>query len=217
MLTSRKRPRLSYANVVSTLALFLALGGASYAATALAPGSVGTKQLRNGAVTPPKLAFGYQSGGLGRSNNREIKIRYSPSRCGTDCPPPFDDRRIAETTVRLTRPARLLITATNVVINNLSQPEIVDLYNVLTGAPANEEACFTQSVILANSAATVSCTGTTSTVRAGTYRLDVYESAFGTRSVRASANASQTALEWSTLPPGTNPSRPPTPAIISIP
>lgn len=49
--------RLTYANVVATLALFVALGGVSYAALSLPAGSVGTAQLRRGAVTTPKLAF----------------------------------------------------------------------------------------------------------------------------------------------------------------
>ncbi len=45
-------------NVVAYLALFVALGGTSFAAVRLAPGSVGTIQLRNGAVTANKLANG---------------------------------------------------------------------------------------------------------------------------------------------------------------
>ena len=45
-------------NVVAYLALFVALGGTSYAAVNLPAGSVGTKQLRNGAVTNKKLAKG---------------------------------------------------------------------------------------------------------------------------------------------------------------
>jgi hypothetical protein len=50
------KPRLSYANVVSTLALFVALTGASaYAASQLAPKSVGEPQLRPGAVTADKI------------------------------------------------------------------------------------------------------------------------------------------------------------------
>jgi hypothetical protein len=49
--------RLSYANVVSTLCLFLLLGGgAALAASALPKNSVGTKQLKSGSVTPPKLS-----------------------------------------------------------------------------------------------------------------------------------------------------------------
>ena len=50
------RRHLTYANVAASLALFLALGGAAYAATQLPKNSVGTKQLRNGAVTAGKIA-----------------------------------------------------------------------------------------------------------------------------------------------------------------
>jgi hypothetical protein len=46
------------ANVVGYLALFAALGGTSYAAVRLAPGSVTTSALANGAVTHSKLAPG---------------------------------------------------------------------------------------------------------------------------------------------------------------
>jgi len=50
--------RLSYANVMATVAVFLALGGASYAAVALPRNSVGTPQLRESSVTRGKLATG---------------------------------------------------------------------------------------------------------------------------------------------------------------
>jgi hypothetical protein len=43
-------------NVVGYLALFVALGGSSYAAISLPADSVGTRQLANGAVTSHKLA-----------------------------------------------------------------------------------------------------------------------------------------------------------------
>jgi hypothetical protein len=51
----RLRPRLSYANVVATLALFLALGGTGYAVSQLPANSVGSKQIRRGAVGPSEL------------------------------------------------------------------------------------------------------------------------------------------------------------------
>lgn len=52
----RRRPNLTYSNVVSTLALFVALSGAgAYAATQLPPRSVGEPELRPGAVTAEKL------------------------------------------------------------------------------------------------------------------------------------------------------------------
>jgi hypothetical protein len=44
------RQRLSYANVTATLALFVALGGTSYAAITLPRNSVGPAQIRTGAV-----------------------------------------------------------------------------------------------------------------------------------------------------------------------
>lgn len=43
-------------NIVAYIALFVALGGTSYAAWSLPAGSVGTRQLRNGAVTSNKIA-----------------------------------------------------------------------------------------------------------------------------------------------------------------
>jgi hypothetical protein len=54
----RVRPRLTYANVVATTALFLVLaGGSAFAATQMLPrNSVGAKQIKKGAVTPAKLA-----------------------------------------------------------------------------------------------------------------------------------------------------------------
>ena len=48
----------SYANVAATLALFVALGGTSYAAVTLAPASVKAKHLAAGAVTTAKVKNG---------------------------------------------------------------------------------------------------------------------------------------------------------------
>jgi hypothetical protein len=52
------RHRLTYANVVASLALFIALGGVSVAATQLAANSVGTTQLKANAVTGAKVKNG---------------------------------------------------------------------------------------------------------------------------------------------------------------
>ena len=51
----RLRCHLSYANVMATVAVFVALGGGAYAATALPRGSVGRAQLRDHAV--PALSW----------------------------------------------------------------------------------------------------------------------------------------------------------------
>jgi hypothetical protein len=49
------RKRLTYANVMSSIAVFLVLGGAAVAATQLPKNSVGAKQLKKEAVTKAKI------------------------------------------------------------------------------------------------------------------------------------------------------------------
>jgi hypothetical protein len=48
--------KLNYANVMATVAVFLALGGGAFAAVKLGKNSVKTKSIKNGAVTENKLA-----------------------------------------------------------------------------------------------------------------------------------------------------------------
>jgi hypothetical protein len=52
----RLRDRLTYANVVATMALFLALGGSAIAENALTKNSVGSRQLKSKSVTTGKIA-----------------------------------------------------------------------------------------------------------------------------------------------------------------
>ncbi|HEY2479814.1 MAG TPA: hypothetical protein VGI17_13935 [Solirubrobacterales bacterium] len=60
---NRLRSKLTYANVVSTLALFLVLaGGSALAASHLAKNSVGTKQIKNDAITAAKIENGAVTG-----------------------------------------------------------------------------------------------------------------------------------------------------------
>ena len=59
---SKLRSGLTYANVIATIALFLALGGGAYAALKIPNGSVGTKQLKAAAVTRAKLHSGAVNG-----------------------------------------------------------------------------------------------------------------------------------------------------------
>lgn len=49
------RSKLTYSNVIATMALFIALGGVAVAATQLPRNSVGAKQLKRGAVTAAKI------------------------------------------------------------------------------------------------------------------------------------------------------------------
>jgi hypothetical protein len=59
---SKLRARLTYANVMATIAVFIALGGASFAALKLPKNSVGTKQLKKEAVTRGKVKKGTLTG-----------------------------------------------------------------------------------------------------------------------------------------------------------
>ena len=55
---ARVRDKLTYANVVASLALVAAMGGTSYAAVTLPAGSVGKKQLKRNAVISSKVKPG---------------------------------------------------------------------------------------------------------------------------------------------------------------
>jgi hypothetical protein len=55
---TRIRSFFSYANVMATIALFLALGGGAYAAIQLPKNSVGTRQLKKNAVVSSKVKNG---------------------------------------------------------------------------------------------------------------------------------------------------------------
>ncbi len=63
------RKRLTYANVMSSIAVFLVLGGATaFAATQLAKNSVGSKQLKKNAVTAAKIKKNAVTGAKIRKN-----------------------------------------------------------------------------------------------------------------------------------------------------
>jgi hypothetical protein len=59
---AKLRSRLSYANVMATVAVFIALGGGAYAAIKLPANSVGTKQLKHDAVVSSKVKNGSLTG-----------------------------------------------------------------------------------------------------------------------------------------------------------
>ena len=195
-----RKPRLTYANVMSTIALFVALGGASYAAdSALGPGSVGTRQLRGGAVTPSKLGFAYQSGtaySLFAGRRPEISLEERCPKNAVKCPPPTA-RLIAQTSLRLARRARLMISASNVVTNNArSYGANVFLVSSVQNATVSQDGCFAQTTIPRQSAGTVSCLGATGALPAGRYHLYLDEEAGG-----AKATAAQISIAWWTRPP----------------
>lgn len=75
----RIRSTVSFANVVAMLALFVALGGASYAAVVLPANSVGPRQIRTGAVRSSDVHDGtIVAEDLGPSVNQALTAPRTP-------------------------------------------------------------------------------------------------------------------------------------------
>ena len=140
MMRAPNMPRPTYANVMSSIALFVALGGASYAASSVAPGSVGTKQLRNGAVV------------RGSSHSIMSRVGTQPFRWPRDLSraelspgrgevPAAGYAANHQTSLRLTRPGRLIVAANNVVTNNARSGANVFLLATLQNANVTRSGC----------------------------------------------------------------------------
>jgi len=104
---------VSYANVTATLALFVALGGTSYAALTLPAGSVGSQQVRSGAISPSKLGFslGARSASFGATtvsaficHDNQVGSSAQLRQCEVTAPPP-----LGKMTIKLARPAAVLL------------------------------------------------------------------------------------------------------------
>jgi hypothetical protein len=105
-----RKPR--YADVAATLALVLALGGGAYAATSLPAGSVGSKQLIRGAVSPGKLGFPLglaQTTGTAQPTIFPVVLQSCPP--GASCPAPAikAPEPLLTATVKLSRPSKVLV------------------------------------------------------------------------------------------------------------
>ena len=60
-MTKTLRGKLTYANVISTLCLFLVMGGGAYAATQIPKNSIGAKQIKKESIPLSKLTPGAQA------------------------------------------------------------------------------------------------------------------------------------------------------------
>jgi hypothetical protein len=125
--------------VTATLALVVALGGGAYAAVSLPAGSVGTQQLRDGAVTPSRLGFALTSRVVvpGRkvvSIPGEQCITTGPPGIPAPCAPPLPVTLVA-TTIRLARSANILLLANTNLVNDSrgGQTAQVQLYGRIDG------------------------------------------------------------------------------------
>jgi hypothetical protein len=110
--SSMNRLKLTYAGVISTLALFIALGGAGYAATQLPKNSVGSRQLRANAVTGAKI-----------KNAAVTGEKLAPSALGTvPAARHADAVAVAETATSVTSAARA---GTVIAARSVTPPEPV--------------------------------------------------------------------------------------------
>lgn len=84
------RRHLTFANIVSMLALFIALGGVSWAAATLPKNSVGSKQIKKNAVTNAKIKRNAITGSkvksntLGGSDINESSLAQVPNAASAD-------------------------------------------------------------------------------------------------------------------------------------
>jgi hypothetical protein len=130
------RPRLTYANVTSTLALFVALGGAGYAAVTLPANSVGPAQLRTGAVGTRALGFPLGTEAVFDNTSRPLERNGcdQPTAPGEPAPPcvPEPRRRtptFREVVLHLHARATLMISA----VSAAYLPQLGDVVHPLAG------------------------------------------------------------------------------------
>ena len=106
--------RLSYANVVATVALFLALGGVSYAVMAVPANSVGTRQLS------------FPIGAASRT--ADFTQRLIAQRCNpfVPCPPP-EPQMLRSVSFTLKRPGRVLVLGAADVVGDPSPAAVAQV------------------------------------------------------------------------------------------
>jgi hypothetical protein len=158
---TRIRPSLTYANVMATIAVFLALGGGAYAVTQLPKNSVGTKQIKNNAVNSAKvkdhalLAKDFKAGQLpsgprgaqgpqGAQGSQGLPGQTGPpgptasasASSGTDFPVPQSNTIVAtdpvQAQITTTFPSRLVATATATLKDTANETNPGDVNCVLS-------------------------------------------------------------------------------------
>jgi hypothetical protein len=115
----RLRGSLTYANVMATIAMFLALGGGAYAVS-VPRNSVGTSQLKGQAVTAKKIARNAVLSASVKDNSlmaRDFRSSQLPRLAGAhanDADPATGGPRVvlSETRITLKRPGMILVLGT---------------------------------------------------------------------------------------------------------
>ena len=136
------RKRLTYANVMSSIAVFLILGGgAAFAATQLAKNSVGTKQLKSNAVTAAKIkkeavtAAKIKNGAVGTSklgasavtSEKLAASAVDASKLGKDA---VTNEKLADNAVTGAKVADGSLTGTDIAQGSLNAVKAANVYGV---------------------------------------------------------------------------------------
>ncbi len=171
---------LTYANVISTVAVFIALGGASYAAISLPADSVGTAQIRAGAVTLPKLGVVLASSAAQAPAPQVVPGFSCVSSGGSgntapSCPPPRFVHLVS-TSITLKRRANILVLGTGVA-GSAERPEAagnvqlhVAIDQGLEGGPGAPNSV---TMFSPNSAASASLIATFTNIPAGRHTVEL--------------------------------------------
>lgn len=125
---SRIRRRLTYANVMSTIAAFLAIGGASaFAAVHLGRNSVGTEQLKWNSVTSGKLApEAVRAGRLAKDSVAADRLRRNSVGPGKLAPEAVHAGRLAKNSVVSNRLRDNSVNASKIVDGTVGTKELAD-------------------------------------------------------------------------------------------
>jgi hypothetical protein len=121
-----RRLRLSYANVMSTLAVMIALGGTCYAAFSLPNNSVTSKKIKNGAVHTSDLGNAAVTGKK-LANNAVSTPKIAPAAVGTTQlgNAAVTASKLATAAVTSTALAPAAVTSTALAPNSVNESNIV--------------------------------------------------------------------------------------------
>lgn len=129
----RRRPRLAYANVMSTIAVMIALGGTSYAAFSLPNNSVTSKNIKNGAVHTSDLGNGSVSSAKLQANAVTItKLADGSVSTSKLADGSVSTSKLADASVTSMKLAPASVTSSSLAPNSITESNIVP--GSLTGA-----------------------------------------------------------------------------------
>jgi hypothetical protein len=156
----RLRPRLSYANVIATIALFIALGGGAYAAVTAPRNSVTSRSIKDGQVKRVDLAK------RAVTNSRIGPNAVSNSKIG---PNAVSTDKIADNAVTTTKILDAAITTPKLADGSVTLPKLTA--NSVNGLLNIEDGTVTGADVLENTLKFGCSTPTVQSPNSGPYQI----------------------------------------------